>query len=315
MSYFTRVVTKTILERQNPVTGLIKTNLNNADDAWIRDNVYATLSVWALSVVYRKRSDSEVDRAKAYEFEQSVIRTMRGLLKCFMLQKDKLEKFKVTQSPMDSLHAKYDSRTCGTIVADDKWGHLQIDAVSLYLLILAEVTTAGIHVIQSLDEVAFIQNLVFYIEAAYRIPDYGVWERGDKTNHGLPELNASSVGMAHAALRALDGLNLFGAQGGSASLIHCLPDEASMCHAVLYSMLPRESISKEVDSALLAVIGFPAFAVDEVELVQTTNDEIKTKLEGRYGCKRFLRDGYKTPKEDPNRLHYEPHELKAFEVC
>lgn len=26
--------------------------------------------------------------------------------------------------------------------------------------------------------------------------DYGVWERGDKTNHGLPELNSSSIGMA-----------------------------------------------------------------------------------------------------------------------
>ena len=26
--------------------------------------------------------------------------------------------------------------------------------------------------------------------------DYGIWERGDKTNHGLPELNASSIGTA-----------------------------------------------------------------------------------------------------------------------
>lgn len=26
--------------------------------------------------------------------------------------------------------------------------------------------------------------------------DYGIWERGDKTNNGEPELNASSIGMA-----------------------------------------------------------------------------------------------------------------------
>ena len=26
--------------------------------------------------------------------------------------------------------------------------------------------------------------------------DYGIWERGDKTNNGQPELNASSIGMA-----------------------------------------------------------------------------------------------------------------------
>lgn len=71
---------------------------------------------------------------------------------------------------------------------------------------------------------AFIQNLVFYIEAAYKVAvsshwfnkrlycipelnwdhspvhfplqDYGMWERGDKTNQGIPELNGSSVGMA-----------------------------------------------------------------------------------------------------------------------
>lgn len=26
--------------------------------------------------------------------------------------------------------------------------------------------------------------------------DFGMWERGDKTNKGIPEINASSIGMA-----------------------------------------------------------------------------------------------------------------------
>ena len=30
--------------------------------------------------------------------------------------------------------------------------------------------------------------------------------------------------------------------------------------------------------------------------------------------KRFLRDGYKTAKEDPSRLHYEPWELREQEI-
>jgi hypothetical protein len=78
--------------------------------------------------------------------------------------------------------------------------------------------------------------LVFYIEEAYRTPvsvficnstvlknpahnaegkvdsfdfqilqDYGIWERGDKLNHGLPELNASSIGMAKVFLRQYYG--------------------------------------------------------------------------------------------------------------
>lgn len=150
-------------------------------------------------------------------------------------------------------------------------------------------------------QVAFIQNLVFYIESAYCTPDYGIWERGDKTNHGLPELNASSIGMAKAALEAMNELDLFGARGGPTSVIHVLADEAQKCQAVLQSMLPRESNSKELDSGLLSIISFPAFAVDEPNLIQLTRDAITKKLQGRYGCKRFLRDGYRTSKEDPNR--------------
>ncbi len=56
------------------------------------------------------------------------------------------------------------------VVGDLNWGHLQIDATSLYVLMLAEMTAAGLQIIFSLDEVAFVQNLVFYIEEAYRIP-------------------------------------------------------------------------------------------------------------------------------------------------
>lgn len=48
----------------------------------------------------------------------------------------------------------------------------------------------------------------------------GIWERGDKSNHGQPELNASSIGMAKAALEAMNELDLFGARGGPSSVIH-----------------------------------------------------------------------------------------------
>nr|AAL13646.1 GH19532p [Drosophila melanogaster] len=175
------------------------------------------------------------------------------------------------------------------------------------------MTASGLQIVFSLDEVSFIQNLVFYIESAYSIPDYGIWERGDKTNHGEPELNASSIGMAKAALEAMNELDLFGARGGPASVIHVLADEAHKCQAVLQSMLPRESNSKELDSGLLCVIGFPAFAVDDAQLIHNTKDAILSRLQGKYGCKRFLRDGYRTPKEDPSRLYYERWELRMFE--
>ena len=145
--------------------------------------------------IKHKHADKDYGRAKAYELEQSVVKLMRGLLMAMILQKSKVEKFKYTLNPKDSLHAKYSSKTCGTVVGDKDWGHLQIDATSLYLLMLAEMTASGLQIIYTLEEVSFIQNVVFYIECAFLIPDYGIWERGDKTNHGLPELNSSSIGM------------------------------------------------------------------------------------------------------------------------
>ncbi|XP_077292569.1 putative phosphorylase b kinase regulatory subunit alpha isoform X2 [Arctopsyche grandis] len=312
LDYYQRVVHRLMMNHQQPVTGLFPASPTN-DHAWIRDNVYCILAVWGLSMAYKKIADQDEDRAKAYELEQSCVKLMRGLLMAMMQQKQKVEDFKTSQNPLDSLHAKYSSINGSTVVGDQEWGHLQIDAVSLYLLVLAQMTASGLQIIFSLDEVAFIQNLIFYIESAYCIPDYGVWERGDKTNHGFPELNASSIGMAKAALEAMNELDLFGARGGPSSVIHVLADEAQKCQAVLQSMLPRESNSKELDSGLLAIISFPAFAVDDPQLIEKTRDAIVNKLRGKYGCKRFLRDGHKTPKEDPNRLYYEPWELRMFE--
>ncbi|KAH9504320.1 hypothetical protein Btru_064619 [Bulinus truncatus] len=311
LDYYQRLVNRCILRYQNPATGLISGNDRN--HSWVRDNVYCIMAVWGLALAYRKTVDLDEDRAKAYELEKAVVEAMRGLLRAMLMQSEKVENFKRTQSPRDALHAKYSSITGKTVVGDYEWGHLQIDATSLFLLALAQMTASGLVIVFTLDEVAFVQNLVFYIEAAYRTPDYGIWERGDKTNHGLPELNASSIGMAKAALEAINELDLFGSRGGPASVIHVLPDEAQQCQAILQSMLPRESISKEVDAALITVISFPAFAVDDPELIGLTHKTIREKLEGPYGCCRFLRDGYKTAKEDARRLHYEPWELMVFE--
>ncbi|XP_061526776.1 phosphorylase b kinase regulatory subunit alpha, liver isoform isoform X3 [Phycodurus eques] len=315
---YARLVHETILCHQNPVSGLLPASTQKKD-AWVRDNVYSVLAVWGLGLAYRKNADRDEDKAKAYELEQSVVKLMQGLLRCMMrqdvvcFQVAKVEKFKHTQSTEDCLHAKYDTPTCATVVGDDQWGHLQVDATSIYLLMLAQMTASGLRIISNLDEVAFIQNLVFYIEAAYKVADYGMWERGDKTNQGIPELNGSSVGIAKAALEAIDELDLFGAHGGPKSVIHVLPDEVEHCQSILCSMLPRASTSKEIDAGLLSVISFPAFAVEDAELVAITKSEIIRKLQGRYGCCRFIRDGYHCPKEDPSRLHYDPAELKLFE--
>ncbi|MBD0361766.1 MAG: glycoside hydrolase family 15 protein [Coleofasciculus sp. C3-bin4] len=310
-----RQIKAVILNRQNPITGLLpaSTAINahgDYTDAWVRDNVYSILAVWGLGLAYRKL---DADAGRTFELEQSVVKLMRGLLFCLMRQAHKVERFKDTQSLLDALHAKYNTSTGDVVVGDAEWGHLQLDATSLFLLMLAQMTASGLHIIYTIDEVNFVQNLVYYIGRTYRTPDYGIWERGNKANHGNPELNASSVGMAKAALEAINGLDLFGVRGSQASVIHVLPDEIARSRITLKSLLPRESSSKETDAALLSVIGFPAFAIEDAQLIERTRNNIIKKLEGRYGCKRFLRDGHQTVLEDTTRLYYEPWELQKFE--
>jgi phosphorylase kinase alpha/beta subunit len=303
-----------ILSKQNWISGLLpaSTAVNshgNYTDAWVRDNVYSILAAWGLALAYRR---NEENQGRTYLLEQSVVKLMRGLLTAMMRQSAKVEKFKQSQNPQDALHAKYDTQSGDSVVGDHEWGHLQLDATSLFLLMTAQMTASGLRIVFTQDEVNFVQNLVHYISRTYRTPDYGIWERGNKTNHGIAELNASSIGMAKAALEALSGFNLFGKDGGQASIIHVISDDIARTRITLEALLPRESISKETDSALLSITGFPAFAVDNPVIRKHTESVISDKLEGRYGCKRFLLDGHQTALEDGYRLHYDPTELKQF---
>ncbi|MDN4504008.1 glycoside hydrolase family 15 protein [Alteromonadaceae bacterium BrNp21-10] len=304
-----------IIDKQHPISGLLPastaiTNHGNYQDAWVRDNVYSILAVWGLALAYRQLDN---DDGRALELQQRTVKLMRGLLRSMMNQSAKVEAFKKTRNPLDSLHAKYDTASGNNVVADDEWGHLQIDATSVFLLMMTQMIASGLRIIWTNEEVCFIQNLVYYIERAYRTPDFGIWERGAKSNSGNVELNASSLGMAKAALEALSGFNLYGAKGSQRSVIHVVPDNIAQANITLTSMLPRESNTKEIDAALLSVIGFPAFTVPDQTLANKVRNDIISKLEGRYGLKRFLRDGHQTALEDEDRLHYEEQELKQFE--
>ncbi|WP_295420265.1 glycoside hydrolase family 15 protein [Sulfurovum sp.] len=308
-------VEKIILSRQDPITGLLpaSTSINahgDYTDAWVRDNVYSILSVWGLALAYRKH---DPDHYRAYLLSQSVVKLMRGLLLSMMRQSDKVETFKHSLNPIDALHAKYGTRTGLPVVSDADWGHLQLDATSLFLLMIAQMTTSGLQIVFTIDEVNFVQNLVHYISRTYCTPDYGIWERGHKINRGSTEINCSSVGMAKAALEAMDGLNLFGDSRSQEAMIHIVAGDVARSSFTLHSFLPRESTSKETDASLLSIIGYPAYAIEDEELVQRTREKIIKKLAGNYGCKRFLLDGHQTSIEDESRLHYEPSELRKFE--
>jgi phosphorylase kinase alpha/beta subunit len=308
-------IEQVVLARQHPITGLLPASTANTvhgnyGDAWVRDCVYSIQCVWGLALAHRRVSGAGT---RAFELEQRVLHLMRGLLNAMLRQAAKVERFKHSLDRLDAIHAKFDTGSGEPVVPDDGWGHLQLDATALYLLQLAQLTRSGLVVIQSSHERDFIQNLVYYVARAYRVADYGIWERGDKGNHGLPERNASSIGLVKAALEALEGLDLYGPHGdGSATLV--IPHDAIVrLRRALRGLLPRESASKEVDAACLAVIGYPAWAVEDPRLAERTRAKIRRDLGGAYGYKRFRRDGHQTVVEDHTRLHYVREELAQFE--
>lgn len=128
--------------------------------------------------------------------------------------------------------------------------------------------TSGLQIIYTHDEVAFVQNLVYYVERAYRTPDFGMWERGSKYNNGTPEIHASSIGtitfklkygsfliifisgMAKSALEAINGCNLFGEKGASWSVVYVDIDAHNRNRSIFETMLPRESSSKAIYSSI-----------------------------------------------------------------
>ncbi|WP_077033012.1 glycoside hydrolase family 15 protein [Pelomonas sp. KK5] len=316
LAAFEAQVRDIILARQDPHTGLLPASTaitvhGDYTHAWVRDNVYSIQAVWALALAWR-RAGAEGGRERAQPLENAVEKLMRGLLAAMMRQAHKVERFKHTQNPLDALHAKYDTRRGEVVVGDNEWGHLQLDATAVFLLMVAQMSASGLTIVETASEQAFVQNLVHYLAKAWRTPDYGIWERGHKRNEGVAELNASSLGMAKAALEAIDGFDPLADSTGQAQPVLVVGDDVARAREALAALLPRESESKETDAALLSVIGFPAYAVDDAKLAERTRADILAKLGGHYGCKRFLRDGHQTMVEDHARLHYEPGELTQF---
>ncbi|XP_006170533.1 phosphorylase b kinase regulatory subunit beta, partial [Tupaia chinensis] len=210
LDHYYRIVKSTLLLYQSPTTGLFPTKTCGGDQkAKIQDSLYCAAGAWALALAYRRIDD---DKGRTHELEHSAIKCMRGILYCYMRQADKVQQFKQDPRPTTCLHSIFNVHTGDELLSYEEFGHLQINAVSLFLLYLVEMISSGLQIIYNTDEVSFIQNLVFCVERVYRVPDFGIWERGSKYNNGSTELHSSSVGLAKAALEAINGFNLFGNQ-------------------------------------------------------------------------------------------------------
>lgn len=66
-----------------------------------------------------------------------------------------------------------------------------------------------------------------------------------------------------------------------------------------------------MDASLIPTISFPAFATHEDVLCVETKANVIRRLKGRYGFKRFCRDGYKCVLEDSKKRYYRNGETKV----
>jgi len=86
------------------------------------------------------------------------------------------------------LHAEYDTQTGD--IERGSGTHLQVDATSIWLLVLLQMAASGLHVI-TIDEVNFVKWFITLVEPTVVM---GFGRRGNKINPWKSELNASSIG-------------------------------------------------------------------------------------------------------------------------
>uniref|UniRef100_A0A1I8F6H9 Phosphorylase b kinase regulatory subunit n=1 Tax=Macrostomum lignano TaxID=282301 RepID=A0A1I8F6H9_9PLAT len=272
-----------ILPYQHPITGLFPLYPESDPPCYaghVRDNIYIATSIWALAQgVPQKPIRTAV---RCWELRQRALKCMRSILNFWMTQTDRLEAFKEQQKSKAMLADCVRLSTGGELIdsAFKGYQHHQLDSV-----------------------VNVFQNLIFYLERAYRIPDFGMWERGTKQNTGSVELHASSVGLRQGPPWKRP------TSGDHTTVIHVDIDAHSRNRIILTNLLPRESATKGCDSSLIPTLCWPGHATHESvrkSALQNVFDRVPWRLRLQNGSSR---DGYgcamETSGTGPHRRTFE----------
>lgn len=222
--------------------------------AWIRDNIYEAIGLEALDI-------------------QNAVRTYQTILDILLKHEFKID-YAIKEKPEHSyqyIHARYDPSTLNEIY--EPWGNKQNDAVGLFLFKIGELLEKGIRVLRNSDDERIIQKLIYYLESIqyWNDEDNGIWEEYE-------EVHASSVG---ACLVGLIKLSKF---------FNVKEELIENGRNSLDSLLPRESLTKDVDLALLTLI-WPFNIVNNKQRELILNN-VESKLLRKNGVIRYLGDKY-----------------------
>ncbi|HWO74290.1 MAG TPA: glycoside hydrolase family 15 protein [Bacillus sp. (in: firmicutes)] len=220
---------------------------------WIRDVCYTVLP-------FLKRPDERFEKAyhalfdlfKSYEWKIDIHRTKKPVYL------------------YEYIHSRYST---DLKELHQEWGHAQNDAIGAFLWGVGEGFSHGQRVIRDESDIVILQKLVDYLECIryWEDEDNGMWEEN-------MEVHASSIGACVAGLKAIK------------MLVEVKDELITNGEIALQKLLPRESITKETDLALLSLI-YPYRVVDR-QMALIILENVTTHLERTYGCIRYSNDRY-----------------------
>jgi len=222
--------------------------------AWVRDNLYIAIGLEA------------VDPALA-------IPTYHALLDILKKHEYKLD-WAIRQKPQHRhqyIHARYDPLTMDEI--PEEWGNKQNDTIGLLLFKIGDLQDRGYAVIRDIHDLRVLRKLVQYLASIeyWKDADNGMWEENE-------EVHASSVGACVAGLRRI----------AEHVLVPLYLIEEGQ--ETLNRLLPRESVTKDADLALLSLI-WPLGVVNEQQRTAIIKN-VEQKLLREKGVARYLGDAY-----------------------
>jgi phosphorylase kinase alpha/beta subunit len=227
------------------------------DKAWLRDNFYTSLA-------FEWTSDYA-----------TVTRVYHAILDIFLKHENKID-LAAKERPRHTwqrIHARYHPDTFEEYW--EEWGNKQNDAVGAILFKIGMLETSGHSVLRSDNDKRIVQRLVDYLASIeyWADPDNGVWEEYE-------EVHASSVGACVAGLKSVSTLPFI-----------TIPDGLILRgEETLRTLLPRESVSKFCDLALLSLM-FP-YNLLEADMERAILSNLEYHLTKERGVIRYKTDRY-----------------------
>lgn len=258
--------TLTILYKTNnllrkPYTGLYVASLGEeyVNYVWIRDTYYqAKPSLNSNPEAYVQTYRSLLDYYKGLNYKYD----------------DKLDELIRKPYPLNNIRFIHPRFYPDLTEITGDWGNLQLDTFGYFFLGVAEGLEKELPVIRDESDRDIIRKLIKILSKIeyWNIEDNGIWEEPE-------EIHASSIGAILSGLLALEKLDF--------SIPRKLIEKGI---EKLNHLLPRESITKQEDLALLTLI-YPFNIVSE-EIKEYILERVHKELERDKGVARYVGDKY-----------------------